>query len=317
MILNSYLTKKLLEASFLSVSVIFTIFFIFSLLGNLGENFNFSKIIFLSLLTTIQILFYIPIFIFFLIVATFSIILKSHNEIIITAHYLSKKKIILVFSAYVLLFLFFEFNKGLITQKIEDLKLQFIDSDKYLNSQVIIFNNADQRNYSIIKNVRNSEKEISVFSLVGDSFYEALYTDRAKINNHQLVTDDYYRLYIDKINKNKNNLIIIKNLSDYSDNRKINYIESKEFSILDQNEIFSLLNIFLVILAILIISIDKNLFNKNNSKLKYYLVGTLLIFYLYLVNNIKLSILHNEFQYLSLFLISIYLLKKIIYEKTY
>ena len=317
MILNSYLTKKLLEASLLSLSVIFTIFFIFSLLGNLGENFNFSKIIFISLLTTIQILFYIPIFIFFLIVSAFSIILTSHNELKIIAHYLSKKKIILVFSAYILLFLFFEFNKGLVTQKIENLKLQLIDTGKYLSSQVIITKNADQKNYSIIKNVRNYEKEISIFSLINDSFYEAIYTDKAIINNNQLITDNYYRLVIDKIKENKNKLVIIKNLNDYSDDIRINYIESKKFFILNQNEILKLLNILLVILAILIISIDNDLFNKNNTKLKYYLVGVILIFYLYLVTNIKLSILDKEFQYLSLFLISIYLLKKIIYEKTY
>ena len=317
MILNSFLINKILKASILSISIILSIFFIFSLLGNLGESYKFSEITYLSFITAIQILSYIPIFIFFLIVVTFTLILKSHNEFIIIAHYLSKKKIIFVFLTYILIFIFLELNKGLIIQKIENTKLNLIESAKYLDTQIVIYKDEDLKNYIIIKNDGDKVKEISIFSTVKASFYEAFYSNKAIISNNQIISEGYYNLLNSKITENKNIIILIENLYDFSNDKRINHLNKKKLFKVNLDAILNFLNILLVILAILLITIDKKLFDKNSNKFIYYLTGTLLIFYLYFVTNISLSILNNEFKYLSLILISIYLFKKTIHEKSY
>ncbi|GIR68012.1 MAG: hypothetical protein CM15mP72_5220 [Pelagibacteraceae bacterium] len=89
----------------------FIIFFIFSLLGNLNEDYLFKTIIKLSLLNSLQILTYVPAFIFLISVILFTIFLRSKNEIIIIKSYLNIKKLMLFFLPVVIFFTILEINK--------------------------------------------------------------------------------------------------------------------------------------------------------------------------------------------------------------
>ena len=75
----------------------FVIFFIFSLLGNLNEDYLFNVIIKISFYNSLQILTYVPAFIFLLSVILFIIFLRSKNEMIIIKSYLNIKKLIIIF----------------------------------------------------------------------------------------------------------------------------------------------------------------------------------------------------------------------------
>ena len=62
-IINLLYTKFLLSFSICLISS-FSIFFIFSLIGNLGEGYFFKIILKISLLNSVQILTYVPTFVF-------------------------------------------------------------------------------------------------------------------------------------------------------------------------------------------------------------------------------------------------------------
>ena len=106
-IINLLYTKYILSLliCLLSSSVIF---FIFSLLGNLDEEYLFNIIIKISFYNSLQILTYIPAFIFLLSVILFTIFMRSKNEFIIVKSYMSIKILaIFFFGAFHSVFFFF------------------------------------------------------------------------------------------------------------------------------------------------------------------------------------------------------------------
>ena len=96
--LIKYLYIKYLFSFFMSVSVLFFLFYIFSLIGNLGEKMNFGSILYLSYLNSIQILTYIPSLVILISIVLFMIILRTKNEILIIKEYFSDIKIIFIFN---------------------------------------------------------------------------------------------------------------------------------------------------------------------------------------------------------------------------
>ena len=105
----------------------FVMFFIFSLISNLSEDYKFNKIIELSFLNTLQILVYVPSFIFLISIILFTIFLKSNNEIIIIKSYLNIKKYLTFFIPIILVFTFLEIEKKDLSRYLEDIKVNIID----------------------------------------------------------------------------------------------------------------------------------------------------------------------------------------------
>lgn len=315
MTLNKFLIKKLILSSQLSIGIIFSIFFIFSLLGNLGESFSFLKILYLSLLSSIQILFYIPLFIFFLIISTFSIILRSYNEIIIIMHYISRKKIFYILSGVILIFLFIEFFKFEITQRIENIKLDIIDQNKNLDTLILIQNQNSDKNYTIIKNNLSNKKTVINFRVYNNLFYESIYSDETETFEGQLYTEKYFKLLSDKINEYKNKYHFIDDYSVLPNNKRIIHMKDKNDFKIELKNIFKLIYLLLVLSILIIYSFDRKLISKNSNKTMLYLSSIFIISYSYLIINTNLSFYQNEFQILSIIFILITLCKKTIYEK--
>ncbi len=88
MIFTIYLAKKFFKAFLICTVLSYSIFFIFSLIGNLGEKFSFKSILYLSNLNSFQIFTYIPSHLFILSLCLFIFNLKSKNELIIIKEYL-------------------------------------------------------------------------------------------------------------------------------------------------------------------------------------------------------------------------------------
>ena len=109
--LAKFIYVKYLTSLLLSISVSFLIFYIFSLLGNLGENIVFSKILIVSFLNVLEIMTVIPSFLIFLSIILFLIILKSNNEILIIKEYFSPFKLLLIFFPIIFIFSIVEINK--------------------------------------------------------------------------------------------------------------------------------------------------------------------------------------------------------------
>ena len=102
------------------------IFYIFSLLSNLGESLNFISILYLSLLNSIQILAYVPSLVILLSVILFINFLRNKNELIIIKEYFSSNKIILTCIPLAIFFTTVELNKDVVSNKLENLKITLI-----------------------------------------------------------------------------------------------------------------------------------------------------------------------------------------------
>ena len=108
------------------------IFFIFSLLGNLNENYFFKTIINLSLLNSFQILMYLPCFIFLISLFFFTIFLRSKNEMIIIKSYVNIKMLMLFFMPLAFFFTILELNKNIFLKFFENNKNNLVkQKDKF------------------------------------------------------------------------------------------------------------------------------------------------------------------------------------------
>ena len=91
MILPIYLAKKFIKSFCICAGISLSVFFIFSLIGNLGEKFSFNSILYLSVLNSVQIFSYIPSQLFIMSLCLFIIHLKSKNELIVIKEYIELK----------------------------------------------------------------------------------------------------------------------------------------------------------------------------------------------------------------------------------
>ena len=109
-IIKLLFNKYILSLSICLVSCI-VIFFIFSLLGNLNEDYLFNVIIKISFLNSLQILTFVPAFLFLISVILFTIFLRSKNELIIIKSYMDSKLLMFFILPIVVFFTIIEFNK--------------------------------------------------------------------------------------------------------------------------------------------------------------------------------------------------------------
>ena len=121
MILSLYLAKKFSKAFIICTVVSYSIFFIFSLIGNLSEKLSFKSIIFLSTLDSFQIFTYIPSHLFILSLCIFVFNLKSKNELVIIKEYIDFTNLFLIIFPILALFMILEVNKDNLSNNIKTL----------------------------------------------------------------------------------------------------------------------------------------------------------------------------------------------------
>ena len=317
MIINNYILKKILLSAFLTISIIISILFIFSLLGNLGETYTFQKILYFSLLSTIQIFFQIPILVLFILLSIFFIQTKNNNELMIFMHYISVRKLFLLVLFFILLFTFIELNKSSIINKIEDIKLKtqnnnpsnltklFAKKDKNIKEYILLKYNDVQQFIPI---------EISIFEIYGKNLIKAIYSNKVEYKDDYFFLNGYSELIDDEITVVTNRLKLEeKYFSNFKNER--NYFKNDlSLDLLNYDQTIKLLIIFFTSTLIFVIFINqKSVMVKNNDKRKY-LVGILLVFYMYFNLNFKLSEFDFVFKNLCLIFILSLIYKNIKYE---
>ena len=124
-------------------------FFIFSLIGNLGEKFSFKSILYLSTLNSFQIFTYIPSHLFILSFCLFIIHLKSKNELIIIKEYIELKKLFLIIFPILALFTFIEIKKDKFFKNIEKIKSNLINSKNLGDTKILISSEGNKKKYTI------------------------------------------------------------------------------------------------------------------------------------------------------------------------
>ena len=201
--------KLLYTKYFLSFSIClissFVIFFIFSLISNLNEDYLFNIILSISLLNSLQILVYVPIFIFLLSVILLLNFLRSKNEIVIIKSYINLKKLLIFFLPIILIFTILEINKKDLSKFLDEINNNLIN-EKPL-AKIIINNQYNSKNFTVLNNIDLNNLERTEYR-----FYRVLnqIIDRAEFSNDLIKSKDglianSYTTYENDIIRNINN----------------------------------------------------------------------------------------------------------------
>ena len=212
--------------------VSFVIFFIFSLLGNLNEGYLFSIILNLSFLNSLQILTYVPAFIFLSSIILLTIFLRSKNEIVIIKSYLSIKKMMIFFLPIAFLFTLFEVNKKEIALSIEDSKGQLMKNNDEPMAKIIIEENNETKTITFLKNIDLkdiSNAEYRLFTIANDKIELAEYSDNIIFSKNNLIINNYTEYKNDLIeNYNKGKVININIIDLFLSSSIVKYISKTE-----------------------------------------------------------------------------------------
>ena len=163
MTLTIYLIKKFFKAFIICGGVSYSIFFIFSLIGNLGEKFSFKSILYLSTLNSFQIFTYIPSHLFILSLCLFIIHLKSKNELIIIKEYIELKNLFLIIFPILVSFTFIEIKKDTFSTTIEKIKSDLISSKNFGDTKILISEEGNKKKYIIFSGYEESNATIDQY----------------------------------------------------------------------------------------------------------------------------------------------------------
>ena len=295
----------------------FVIFFIFSLIGNLNEDFLFNIILKISLLNSLQILVYVPIFIFLISVILLSIFLRTKNEIIIIKSYMNLKKLLIFYLPIVLVFTILEVNKKDIAKNIENFKANLISQNENLVTKIFIQEDSYSKNFVVFNNIDLndfSKTEYRFYEIYNNKILQAEYSGDLIFSNNKLIANNY-TIY-------KNNIIEDFNIKKLF---KINFLDiinhnSLVKNVTKKNKLFDIENIYLIFFStLLLMYIFLNFFNRKYVNVKQNLVYpiftslTFLIYSFFVFNN-NLILYKQTFELLACMIVVILIFRKSLNE---
>ena len=294
------------------------IFFIFSLLGNLDEEYFFNVIVKISFFNSLQILTYVPAFIFLISVILFIIFLRSKNEMIIVKSYMNIKLLAVFFLPIVIFFTILELNKKNLGLLFEDRKIDLINQETVINTKIIINKHNDLKSYIILKNINlndTNKAEYRSFDIYKKKIQIAQFSDNLIFSNNTLTAKSYtqYKNNLIEDFENSKSLDFEAN-SFINQNFMVKDISKKNnFSIdirLINNSIFFLLFFSYIILIFL----NKNLVNNKYGLKKPVLICLIILLYSFLIFNNSLNFYKQEFELLASFVAALFFLKVYVNE---
>lgn len=296
----------------------YIIFFIFSLLGNLNEDYLFHTIVNLSLLNSLQILMYVPSFIFLISVTLLTIFLKSKNEIIIIKSYMDIKKMMIFFLPIVFIFMILEINKNDLIKLFEDSKNSLINKNSERSSKILIDKSDDTKIITVIKNLdlKNLENaEYRFYKVFNKKIQVAQFSNNLNINNNKLIANNYTE-YKDNLIKDYNvkKIINIKLIDLVKQRSVVNNISGKY----NYNINIKLINfmIFFILFfnyVFLIFTSKKFVNTKENLSNPIFICLFFLLYSFFIFNN-SLSFYKQEFEILASVVIGMLVFKQAIHE---
>ena len=306
----------------ISLSICFAlssiIFFIFSLLGNLDEEYFFNVIIKISFFNSLQILTYVPAFIFLISVILFIIFLRSKNEMIIVKSYLNIKLLAVFFLPIVILFSILELNKKNLGSLVEDRKANLLNQGSTINTKIIINKNNDSKSYVILKNIYQNDTnkaEYRSFDIYKKKIQIAQFSDNLIFSNNTLTAKSYTQY--------KNNLIEDFQNSKSLDLETNSFINQnflvKDFSKKDKFSLdIRLINnsIFFILFFsyIFLIFLNKNLVSNKYGLKKPIFICLIIIIYSFFIFNNSFNFYKQEFEFLASFVAGLFFLKAYVNE---
>ncbi len=298
MTLTIYLIKKFFKAFIISAGLSYSIFFIFSLIGNLGEKFSFQAILYLSSLNSFQIFTYIPSQLFILSFCLLVVHLKSKNELIIIKEYIELKKLFLIIIPILGLFTFIEIKKENFSTYIEKIKSDLISSKKLGDTKILITSEGNKKKYTIFSGYDESNTTINQylnFEILNRNIYRGEISSNLNLFENSLFSNESTIYENNDFRHERFKKKLFENfLSFWSINtgaiikNKVNSINSN-FNFIQNIVFYSLFY-----LCISMIFLSKRLVDRGMNTMKIFLTVLLIFLYCLLIPKIML----NNFQFL-------------------
>ncbi len=289
------------------------IFFIFSLIGNLNENYSFNVILKLSLLNSLQILTYIPAFIYLLSIILFTIFLKSKNEVIIIKSYFNLKRLTLFILPVVIIFTIIEINKQGLNLLIEDTKLNLIKISGQSGIKIFIKKNEISKNYILFKNMNLNNldnAEYRSYFVTNNKINSAEFSNNLKLMNNSF--------YAEKFTQYNNNFIKDINNKRIIDINFLNLIQKSPIvkNISKKNNLdlnFKLINLiifFILFFIYVFLFFFSSKYVSTKQSLKYPIfVCLIILLYSFIIFNNSLSFYKHEFEMLASVIVGMFFIK--------
>ena len=281
--------------------VSYVFFFIFSLIGNLGEKLPFNLILYLSTLNSFQIFTYIPSHLFILSFCLFIISLKSKNELIIIKEYIELKKLFLIIFPILTLFILIEIKKNDISENIEIFKSNLIEPEQKDITKIFISTTENKKKFTIFSKTDNKSivDQYLNFEIQNNTIHRGEMSVNLNLSNNNLISNNlqFMKIMIFDMKILKK---LIENFKDYWSKNPGSIIKDKTNSFSSSYNIIKLI-IFLVCIIFVFqcFSLVK-LVNRNINISKIILVVISIFLYFLLIPKINLNNFGYIFQMITI-----------------
>ena len=291
-------------ASFLiCLSSSFIVFFIFSLISNLSEDYLFRVILILSGLNSLQILTYVPAFIFLISLILFSVFLRSKNEVIIIKSYLGIHKLMVFVLPIVLLFSVFESNKKRISINLDDRKSNLIESKESTKTKILIKETNNKKIITILENLDltdMSNAKYRSYDIFNNVISIAQYSEKLIASENSLTLENYTQYENDIIeNFNSQKIINIDLINLISDSSLVKILSVKSNPLLNV-KLINLITFFIFFLSfIFLIFFNSQYIGSKQSLRNPILISLSMLIYSFIIFNNSLVTYKQEFELLA------------------
>ena len=318
MILSIYLIKKFFNALLVCGGVSYAFFFIFSLIGNLGEKFSFDSILYLSALNSLQIFTFIPSHLYILSFCLIIMHLKSKNELMIIKEYIELKRLFLIIFPILVLFVFVEIKKESFSKHIEKIKTGISNSKNFENRKIFISTDDNKSKYSIFYEVDFKNETINQyleFDIENQKIKRGVLSNTLKIQNNNLFSNESI---VYENNDFRYEFLNKKLFDDFASIWSTNaekIIKNNENNKNSNYKIFqSILFHSFFYLCVSMIFLSKKLVKRNINIIKIFSLILLIFLYHLLIPKIMVNNFHFFFQSLSLIVFILIFFKNKKYE---
>ena len=303
MTLPTYILKKFLISLVICTLISYSFFFIFSLIGNLGEKLPFKSILYLSALNSFQIFTYIPSHLFILSFCLFIINLKSKNELIIIKEYIELKNLFLIIFPILTVFIFVEIRKNDFSENIEILKSNLIETKQKDITKIFISTSENKKKFTIYSQNGNEaivDQYLNV-EIQNNTIYRGEMSDNLSLSKNNLISNDSAIYENNDFRYENIKKKLIRNFKEYWSENPGTIIKDKanvfssNYSIIKQIIFFSL---FYICISMLFFS--KKLVNRNINISKIILVVISIFLYFLLIPKINLNNFGFIFQMITI-----------------
>ena len=306
MTLPIYIIKKFLISLVICTLISYSFFFIFSLIGNLGEKLPFKSILYLSALNSFQIFTYIPSHLFILSFCLFIISLKSKNELIIIKEYIELKKLFLIIFPILTVFIFIEIKKNDFSESIEIFKANLTELKNKDITKIFISNSENIKKFSIFS--KNDNKAIVDqylnFEIRNNTIYRGEISTKLALSKNNLVSNESTIYENNNFRYENLKKKLINNFSVFWSENPGLIIKDKANGYSPKYNIIKVIIFFILFyICISMVFFSKKLVNRDIKISKIILLIISIFLYFLLIPQIKLNNFEYIFQMISIMIL--------------